>query len=150
MRCMDRKLSVLEHGATGARHTVRWKRSAGPHHEPSCMAARIELSLVDQTVKKLPAMQETHVWSLGQEDSPWRREWQPTPVFLPGESHGQRSLVGYSPWGCKDSDTTEGLTLSLSAGNWESVKDFKQESDIIRFLFQRDSSDITSSPIGGK
>ena len=34
---------------------------------------------------------------------PWRREWQPTPVFLPGESHGQRSLVGYSPWGCKES-----------------------------------------------
>ena len=31
---------------------------------------------------------------------PWRRAWQPTPVFLPGESHGQRSLVGYSPWGC--------------------------------------------------
>jgi len=38
---------------------------------------------------------------------PWRREWQPTPVFLPGESHGQRSLVGYSPRGCKESDTTE-------------------------------------------
>ena len=36
-----------------------------------------------------------------------RRKWQPTPVFLPGESHGQRSLVGYSPWGCKESDTTE-------------------------------------------
>ena len=35
---------------------------------------------------------------------PWRRAWQPTPVFLPGESHGQRSLVGYSPWGCKESD----------------------------------------------
>ena len=33
---------------------------------------------------------------------PWRRARQPTPVFLPGESHGQRSLVGYSPWGCKD------------------------------------------------
>ena len=31
----------------------------------------------------------------------WRRKWQPTPVFLPGESHGQRSLAGYSPWGCK-------------------------------------------------
>ena len=42
---------------------------------------------------------------------PWRREWQPTPVFLPGEYHGQRSLVGYSPWGCKESDTTERLTL---------------------------------------
>ena len=38
---------------------------------------------------------------------PWRRKWQPTPVFLPGESHGQRSLVGYRPWGCKESDATE-------------------------------------------
>ena len=40
---------------------------------------------------------------------PWRRNWQPTPVFLPGKSHGRRSLVGYSPWGCKESDTTERL-----------------------------------------
>ena len=38
---------------------------------------------------------------------PWRRAWQPTPVFLPRESHGQRSLEGHSPWGCKESDTTE-------------------------------------------
>ena len=38
---------------------------------------------------------------------PWRKEWQPTPVFLPGISHGQRSLVGYSPRGCKELDTTE-------------------------------------------
>ena len=37
---------------------------------------------------------------------PWRRKWQSTPVFLSGESHGQRSLVGYSPWGSKESDTT--------------------------------------------
>ena len=37
----------------------------------------------------------------------WRRKWQPTPVFLPGEFHGQRSLVGYSPWGPKESDMTE-------------------------------------------
>ena len=42
---------------------------------------------------------------------PWRWEWQPTPVFLPGEFHGQRSLVGYSPWGHKESDTIERLTL---------------------------------------
>ena len=41
---------------------------------------------------------------------PWRRKWQPTPVFLPGESHEWRSLVGYSPWGCKESDTTEWTT----------------------------------------
>ena len=40
---------------------------------------------------------------------PWRRKWQPTPVFLPGESHGRRSLVGYSPWGRKESDTAEQL-----------------------------------------
>jgi len=33
--------------------------------------------------------------------SPWRRKWQPTPVFLPGKFHGQRSLVGYKPWGCR-------------------------------------------------
>ena len=38
---------------------------------------------------------------------PWRRKWQPTSVFLPREFHGQRCLVGYSPWGCKDSDITE-------------------------------------------
>ena len=38
---------------------------------------------------------------------PWRRAWQPTPVFLPGEPHGQRSLVGYSPWGGTESDTTK-------------------------------------------
>ena len=37
----------------------------------------------------------------------WRRKWQPTPVFLPGESHGQRGLVGYSPWGHKELDMTE-------------------------------------------
>ena len=42
-----------------------------------------------------------------------RREWLPTPVFLPGDSHGQRNLAGYSPWGCKETDTTERLTLSF-------------------------------------
>ena len=44
---------------------------------------------------------------------PWRRKWQPTLVFLPGKPHGQRSLVGYSPWGCKESDTTERLHFHL-------------------------------------
>ena len=43
---------------------------------------------------------------------PWRRNWLPTPVFLPGEFHGQRSLAGYSPWGCKELDMTEELPLS--------------------------------------
>ena len=40
---------------------------------------------------------------------PWRGKWQATPVFLPGESQGQRSLAGYSPWGRKESDMTERL-----------------------------------------
>ena len=44
---------------------------------------------------------------------PWRREWQPTPVFLSGEFHGQGILVGYVPWGHRELDTTEPLTLSL-------------------------------------
>ena len=55
-------------------------------------------SLMAQQVKKLPAKHETWVQSLGQED-PLEKEWQPTPVFLPGKFHGQRSLTGYNPWG---------------------------------------------------
>ena len=45
------------------------------------------------------------------ERSPWRRKWQPTPVFLSGEFHGQRNLAGYSPWGYKELDTTKGFHL---------------------------------------
>ena len=44
----------------------------------------------------------------------WRRKWQPTPEFLLGELHGERSLVGYSPWDCKESDMTERLSLTLT------------------------------------
>ena len=54
-------------------------------------------------------MRETRVRSLGREDPLEKRKWQLTPVLLPGESHGQRSLVGYSPRGGKESDTTEQL-----------------------------------------
>ena len=59
--------------------------------------------------KNLPAMQVTQVRSLGLE-IPWRREWQPTPIFLPGEFHGQWSLVGYNLKHHKDSDISEQLT----------------------------------------
>ena len=64
------------------------------------------LLTVAQTVKNLPAMQETR-FDFWVGKIPWRRKWQPTPVFLPRESHGQRSLAGYSPQGCKELDTTE-------------------------------------------
>ena len=59
---------------------------------------------------------------------PWRRKWQPTSAFLPGKSHGQKSQAGYSPWGCKKSDTTKQLnnnnnpsTLCISLGNFFSM-----------------------------
>ena len=51
-----------------------------------------------------------HSFDSGLRKIPWIRAWQPTPVFLPGEFHGQRSLVGYSPWGRKELDTTERLS----------------------------------------
>ena len=59
--------------------------------EPTCQCRRHEF---DPWVRKIP----------------WRRAWQPTPLFLPGESHGQRSLAGYSPWGHKELDTSEWWT----------------------------------------
>ena len=59
-------------------------------------------SLVAQMVKNLPAMQETGGFDPWVRKIIWRREWQPTPVLLPGESHGQKSLVVFSPWGHKE------------------------------------------------
>ena len=67
--------------------------------------------MVTQTVKNPPATWETWVRSLGWED-PLDLAWQPTLVFLPGEFHGQRSLVGHSPRGPKESDTTEQLSTT--------------------------------------
>ena len=52
--------------------------------------------------------------------SSWRRKWQPTPVFLPGESYGQRSLAGYCPWGRKESDMTELWNSTVSGSVFES------------------------------
>ena len=70
-------------------------------------------------VKNLPAMRKTQVRSwVGK--IPWRRKWQPTLVFLPGKSHGQR-LVGYNPWGRKELDTTE-----LSTAAAPSIMEFLQ------------------------
>ena len=60
-----------------------------------------------QRVKNPPAMREN-----GVEKIPWSRKWQPTQVFLPGKFHGQRNLVGYGAWGCKESDTTERLSTA--------------------------------------
>ena len=74
-------------------------------HSPLSLA-----SLVAQMVKCLLTIRETWVRSLGGED-PWRRKWQPTPVLLPGKSHGRRILIGDGSWGGEHSDATERLTL---------------------------------------
>ena len=58
-----------------------------------------------------PGMKNELIWSKTKKIL-WRKEWLPTPVFLPGKSHGQRSLAGYSSWCCKELDTTERLILS--------------------------------------
>ena len=66
----------------------------------------LDSTLVAQTVKNLPIMRETWVQSLGQED-PLEKEMAAHSILLPGESRGQRTLVGYSPWGHKELDMTE-------------------------------------------
>ena len=73
--------------------------SASRAESGSCWASQVVL-----VVENPPANAE--VRSLVRK-IPWKRAWQSTPVFLPGESHGQRSLAGYSPQGCKESNTTE-------------------------------------------
>ena len=122
----ESQLVLLASGQASNRKTSSWKRSNGLIQKISTWNGRLmppqrsillelefrRLLLVPQTVKRLPAIQETRVRSLGWED-PLKRQWQPTPVLLPRKSHGWRSLVGYSPWGRKQSDTTERLWLWL-------------------------------------
>ena len=95
-------------------------------------------------VKSLPAMRETLVRFLGQED-PWRRKWLPTPVFLPGESHGQRSLAGYSPWGRKQSNTNERLTTFTFTGERSCDPKLPQGRKLSPCLLRRPDSGVIES-----
>ena len=86
-------------------------KSCLTHLFPFFLSIPTSVMSADSAVKILLAMQKGRrlrfdPW-VGK--IPWRRKWQPTPVFLLGKFHGQRSLAGYSPWGCKESDTTEQL-----------------------------------------
>ena len=74
------------------------RRSGNSSKESTCQSRRCKRRGFDPWVGKIPC----------------RRAWQPTPVSLPGESHGQRSLEGYSPWGHRESAMTEQLTLTYS------------------------------------
>ena len=76
-----------------------------------------EINMSMYTVFDFPSGSDgkAFVYSVGDlSSSPWRRKWQSTPVLLPGKSHGQRSLVGYSLWGLKESDMTERLHFHFS------------------------------------
>ena len=84
------------------------------------------------------------VWKI-----PWRRKWQPTPVFLPGKSHGQRSLVGYSPWACKELDTTEQLSEhKLSLRQFSSPGIIEKKTPFL--VLQRSSLDLWTSSCPGQ
>ena len=76
-------------------------------------------------------MQETQVRSLGQED-PLQRAWQPPPAFLPGESHGQRSLVGYSPKSQKITEVTQQACVHV--GGWKVKGHIQSESISVKAL----------------
>ena len=85
--------------------------------EPACQCRRLKRHGFDPWVRKIP----------------WRRAWQPTPIYLPGESHGQRSLVRYSPWGCKGLDTTEWWTLT----DWYTDIQYKYVYHIVYIILYR-------------
>ena len=108
--CSVETLGEERSGVGVPRHLGGWARNTAKSlrfycdasgKEPTCQSRTCKRCRFDPWVGKIP----------------WRRVWQPTPVFLPRESHGQRSLVGYSPWGHKESDMTERLsTHSQHAG----------------------------------
>ena len=85
--------------------------------EHSCQCRRSKKCGFDPWVRKIP----------------WRRKWQPTPVFLPEESHGQRSLVR-SPWGCKELDMTEQLNSSTSRTIKKSKEINVMEAGMVKIL----------------
>ena len=101
-------------------------------------------------VKNPPAKQKTrrrHGFNPWVGNIPWRRKWQPTPVFLPEKFHGQRSLAGYSPWGHKESDTTEWLNNNkqnhFMQGSFVIILTFQKEhfgSHIVKGALQRDKT----------
>ena len=87
------EISTIQNGLMGL---PRWH--SGKEH--ACKCRRHKRHGFDAWIRKIP----------------WRRKWHPAPVFLPGESHGQRNLEGYSPWGHKESDMTEWLSTYTHSG----------------------------------
>ena len=77
-------------------------------------------------------MQETfkgNEFDLWVKKIPWRRKWQSTPVFLPGKFHGKRSLVGYSSWGCKETDKAEHACTQMSNVLWKESLNWDKDTE---------------------
>ena len=87
--------------STGSQSQTRLSNTSFTFLPFTTFSSRTSFYSPAQMVKRLPTMW-THIQSLVGK-IPWRGKWQPTPVLLPGKSHGWRSLVGYSPWGRKES-----------------------------------------------
>ena len=94
---------------------VGTEKAMTPHS--STLAWKIPWTEAPGRLQSMASLRVRHDWATSLSLFPfmhWGRKWQPTPVFLPGESQGRRSLVGCSPWGCKESDMTERLHFHFS------------------------------------
>ena len=116
---------ILTRQPHGDKDAAGWAMSLGPREGQPVASAGSENSLRDEMAMELRLAADD--WTkVGKDDRRrvaclgksrrylWRRQWHPTPALLPGKSHGQRSLVGWSPWGCGESDTTEQLHFPFS------------------------------------
>ena len=91
--------------------------------ESTCQCKRCKRCGFNPCVRKNPWRRKQQI--------PWRRKEQPTPVFLPGKFHGQRNLVGYSPWGPTESDTTECLSTYMYIYTWNIIQPQKERNSAI-------------------
>ena len=103
-----------------------------PGHEKKGMTEEFSWSFSSGAGSKEPAFQyrrhERHRFDPWVGKTFWSRKWQPTPVFLPGESHGERGLAGYSPWVCKELDMIE-VTFHTLTSNFHRPEETKRNHD---------------------
>ena len=92
--------------------------SIRPHTKPACMELKRSCFQWVACSQERKWRAEAHVLCALVLFTEWRRKWQPTPIVLPGKSHGQRSLASHSPWGHKESDTTEQLCTQRGRKAW--------------------------------
>ena len=73
--------------------------------------------------------QEMRVWSLDQEEIPWRREWESSPEFFPEKSYGKKSLMGYSPKGCKELDNANTIAIQIQLNSMKAGTFFYSQNN---------------------